>query len=215
MIQATKASVVTEFHKDALDVRKMELEFYLMVFDKLSTISSLLAGFASSALMVAIPRRNNPYLVTMFLLSTGSALGSHLLVVIVTTMCTMWGPGYALKGEDAAFVDRACNILETTRMSMERFFIFGLVCYFTSSILVVWLLFDWVGCITVTIILSFIIVLLVCKSMTIYRVLHSYPTKTSSEMKFDRVKNIGHLMGDATGTLTAEGGVSASFATKI
>merc|ERR1719491_2250814 len=118
------ASVVTSFHKHALDVRKLELDYYLMVFDKLSTISSLLAGFASTALMVGIPRKDNPYLVTLFLLSTGSALGSHLLVVVVTTMCTMWGPGHALRGKDAGYVDNAVFILDTTRDSMERFFMF-------------------------------------------------------------------------------------------
>merc|ERR1719399_390181 len=126
MIQASKANVVTAFHKQALEVRKLELDYYLMVYDKLSQISSLLAGFASSALMVGIPRSDNPYLVTLFLLSTGSALGSHLLVVVVTTMCTMWGPGHALKGEDAGYVDHAVYVLDSTKDSMERFFMFGL-----------------------------------------------------------------------------------------
>lgn len=66
MLQANKATVFTGFHKDTLEVRKMELDYYLMVFDKLSSISALLAGFASSALMIGIPRRDNPYLVTLF-----------------------------------------------------------------------------------------------------------------------------------------------------
>jgi len=54
MIQATKASVVTEFHLSSLEARSMELDYFLMVFDKLSSTASLLAGFASSALMVGI-----------------------------------------------------------------------------------------------------------------------------------------------------------------
>merc|ERR1719388_508256 len=136
MIQATKASVVTEFHLSSLDIRNRELDYFLMVFDKLSSISSLLAGFASSALMVGIPRRDNPYLVAMFLVCTGSALGSHLLVVIVATMCIMWGPGKALRGEDATAVDYTIDLLEATQVMTQRFFVFGLVCYFTSSILV-------------------------------------------------------------------------------
>mmetsp|Transcript_28285 Transcript_28285/g.64062 ORF Transcript_28285/g.64062 Transcript_28285/m.64062 type:complete len:213 (+) Transcript_28285:107-745(+) len=212
MIQANKATLVASFHQQTLQVRKMELDYYLMVFDKLSSISSLLAGFASSALMIGIPRRDNPYLVTLFLLSTGSALGSHLLVVIVTTMCIMWGPGHALRGEDASFVDNAVNIMDTTKQSMEKFFLFGLVCYFTSSILVVWLLFDFNGSLVVSGIFLAILVWLYVKSMKIYRVL--LPRKTlSGHVKFNRVKNIGELMGD--GTLMAEGGVSAQFATRI
>lgn len=98
MIQANKANVVTDFHLKALNIRNRELDYFLMVFDKMSSISSLLAGFASSALMVGIPRRDNPYLVALFLVSTGCALGAHLLVVIISTMCTMWGPKGAAWG---------------------------------------------------------------------------------------------------------------------
>lgn len=213
MLQANKATLVTGFHKETLEVRKMELDYYLMVFDKLSSISSLLAGFASSALMVGIPRRDNPYLVTLFLLSTGSALGAHLLVVIVTTMCIMWGPGHALRGEDASYVDNAVFILDTTKTSMEKFFIFGLVCYFTSSILVVWLLFDPMGAVTVSAIFLVILIWMYCKSVRIANKL--LPKKfVSGHVKFNRVSNIGHLMGDSTGALHGDN-ISATFATNI
>lgn len=212
MLQASKASAVTEFHKNTLEVRKMELDYYLMVFDQLSTISSLLAGFASSALMVPIPRKDNPYIVTLFLLSTGSALGSHLLVVIVTTMCIMWGPGHALRGEDASYVDNAVFVLDTTKDSMERFFIFGLICYLASSVLVVWLLFDLRGAITVSVIFAFITIWMVTKSVRIAQ--HLLPGKyVSGHVKFNRIKNVGRLMGDHT--LQATGGVSAAFASRI
>mmetsp|Transcript_159459 Transcript_159459/g.487948 ORF Transcript_159459/g.487948 Transcript_159459/m.487948 type:complete len:213 (-) Transcript_159459:97-735(-) len=212
MLQANKAKLVAGFHQQTLEVRKMELDYYLMVFDKLSSISSLLAGFASSALMIGIPRRDSPYLVTMFLLSTGSALGSHLLVVIVTTMCIMWGPGHALRGEDASFVDNAVYILDTAKRSMEKFFMFGLVCYFTSSILVVWLLFDFQGSVTVSIIFGVLLIWLFCKSRKIYTVLQ--PDKyVSGHVNFNRVRNIGELMGDTS--LSANTGVSAAFASRI
>ncbi|CAJ1341809.1 unnamed protein product [Effrenium voratum] len=100
MIQANKATVVTEFHKQALEVRNMELEYYLLVFDKISTISALLAGFASTAVQVEVPKDAAPPLKTLYLLSAASALGAHLLVVVVCTMCTMWGPGHALRGQE-------------------------------------------------------------------------------------------------------------------
>lgn len=214
MLQAKKATVVTDFHRDALDVRSLELDYYMMVFDKLSTISALLAGFASAALMIGIPRRDNPYLVTLFLLSTGSALGAHLLVVIVTTMCIMWGPGYALRGEDASFVDNAVYILDSMMTSMEKFFMFGLVCYFTSSILVVWLLFDPIGSVTVTVIFMFFMTWLYCKSARISRTLQP-ERKASGRVNFNRVTNVGHLMGDMSGTLHGVGQVSTAFASQI
>merc|ERR1719382_1125173 len=123
-------------------------------------------------------------------------------------MCIMWGPGHALRGTDTSFVSNAVEILETTKGSMEKFFLFGLVCYFTSSILVVWLLFDVPGSVTVSIIFAFITMWLFAKSMKISNAL--LPGKfVSGDVKFNRVKNVGELMGD--GTLSAAGGVSAAF----
>eukprot|EP00440_Ansanella_granifera_P039906 gb/GFBE01043281.1/.p1 GENE.gb/GFBE01043281.1/~~gb/GFBE01043281.1/.p1 ORF type:complete len:214 (+),score=38.78 gb/GFBE01043281.1/:1-642(+) len=213
MIQASKATVITEFHQETIEVRNMELEYYLMVFDKISSMSSVLAGFASSALQVEIPERTNPLLVITFLLSTACALGAHLLVVIVTTMCTMWGPGHALRGEDASYVDNAVFILDKTKKHMEKFFFFGLLCYFSSCILVVCLLFDHQGRIIVISIFSVALVWLFCKIVSIRNAL--LPDQfVSGHIKFNRVKNIGELMRSDT-ALTAERGASAAFASNI
>lgn len=145
MIQANKATVVTEFHKETLEVRNMELEFYLMVFERISTISALLAGFASTAIQVEVPEESSPVLKTCYLLFAASALGAHLLVVVVCTMCTMWGPGHALRGKDASCVDHALAVLESAERQMEMFFFFGLISYFLSCIFLVCLLFDLKG----------------------------------------------------------------------
>lgn len=212
MIQANKANVVTGFHLKALNIRNRELDYFLMVFDKMSSISSLLAGFASSALMVGIPRRDNPYLVALFLVSTGCALGAHLLVVIISTMCTMWGPGKALRGEDSTSVDYAIYIMEQTQMKTMRFFFFGLICYFVSSILVVWLLFDARGSCIVTTIYFLLVAWLWQKSVVIYHALNPRMV-VSGRIKGNPVKNVGELMGDER--LSGETGVTASFATHI
>jgi len=212
MIQANKAKVITGFHLTSLNIRQYELDFFLMVFDKLSSISSLLAGFASSALMVGLPRKDNPYLVALFLLVTGCAFGAHLLVVIVATMCIMWGPGKALRGEDATSMDWAIYILEQTQIMTQRYFLFGLVCYFVSSIVVVWLLFDLRGSVIITGVFGVIMVWLLCKSHVIYMTLCPHQV-VSGRLKGNPVKNVGELMGDER--LTAETGVSTAFATHI
>lgn len=212
MIQATKAKVVTHFHLTSLNIRNFELEYFLMVFDKLSSISSLLAGFASSALMVGIPRKDNPILVVVFLITTSSAFGAHLLVVIVATMCIMWGPGKALRGEDATSMDWAIYILEQTQITTQRYFIFGLVCYFISSVVVVWLLFDLRGAMVITTIFGCIMVWLFCKSQSIYTAL-SPQQVVSGRLKGNPIKDVGELMGDQR--LAGETGVSCAFATHI
>eukprot|EP00397_Hematodinium_sp_SG-2012_P039983 GEMP01043746.1.p1 GENE.GEMP01043746.1~~GEMP01043746.1.p1 ORF type:complete len:214 (+),score=13.03 GEMP01043746.1:115-756(+) len=213
MIQARKALCITGFHLKSLNIRNAELDYFLMVFDRLSQISSLLAGFASSALMVGIPRRQSPFLVSSFLIVTGSALGSHLLVVIVATMCTMWGPGKVLRGRDVVSVNYAITILERYLTTCIRFFIFGLTCYFVSSILVVWLLFNLRGCIIITIVYAILTSWLFQKSVVIYTTLNPDAKMVSGRLRGNPVKNVGELMGDAT--LDGRGGVSAAFATHI
>eukprot|EP00931_Biecheleriopsis_adriatica_P079404 TRINITY_DN52801_c0_g1_i1.p1 TRINITY_DN52801_c0_g1~~TRINITY_DN52801_c0_g1_i1.p1 ORF type:complete len:214 (-),score=37.88 TRINITY_DN52801_c0_g1_i1:99-740(-) len=213
MIQATKATVITDFHQQTVEVRNMELEYYLMVFDKLSSMASVLAGFASSALETPVPERTNPFMTITFLLSTACALGAHLLVVIVTTMCTMWGPGHALRGQDASYVDNAVFILEKTKKHMEKFFFFGLLCYWASSMTVVCLLFDYKGKVTVMSIFVVMLIWLPCKISRIRNALIP-EAFVSGHIKFNRVKNIGELMG-SDGSLNAENGVSAAFATNI
>lgn len=212
MIQSKKARVVTGFHQSSLEIRKLELDYFLMVFDKLSTIASLLAGFASSALMVDIPRGRNPFIVTLFLISTSSALGSLLLVVVVATMCTMWGPGRALIGSDAKCMEEAVEILQERKDGMERFFFFGLVCYFTSSILAVWILFNQTEALFVTTIMGSMIAWMVWKSFIISSVLNPGGHVTGRVL-FNPVVNVGDLMGDSR--LDARNGISVGFADKI
>ena len=145
----------------------MELEFYLMVFERISTISALLAGFASTAIQVEVPEESSPLLKTCYLLFAASALGAHLLVVVVCTMCTMWGPGHALRGKDAGCVDHALTVLESAERQMEMFFFFGLISYFLSCIFLVCLLFDLKGRILVC---SIFLVTLVWLSLKVVKI---------------------------------------------
>mmetsp|Transcript_24022 Transcript_24022/g.55707 ORF Transcript_24022/g.55707 Transcript_24022/m.55707 type:complete len:212 (+) Transcript_24022:110-745(+) len=211
MIQANKASVVTEFHKDTLEVRNMELDYYLLVFDRISSISALLAGFASTAMQVEVPS-TQPAVKTGYLLSSALSLGAHLLVVVVCTMCTMWGPGHALRGQDATYVENAVAVLDVARNNMEMFFFFGLICYFLSCVLLVCLLFDMKGRILVCSIFGVTMIWLAWKVTKIRKVF--MPQRfTSGHLNFHRVKSVSELMGDTA--LTAERGVSTQFATDI
>ena len=87
MIQANKGNVLTEFHKASLDIRYKELEYFVGVFRRMADISSMLAGFASSAMILSVPRSENPWIVVAFLIFTGSAMGMNLLVILIATLC--------------------------------------------------------------------------------------------------------------------------------
>mgnify|MGYP002803624034 CR=1 FL=1 len=169
MLQANKGSVISKFHKTSLEIRNMELTYYLTVFNRLSSISSILAGFASSALTMSVPGWEDSLLVTSFLVFTSSAFGMNLLVILIATLCNLWGPGKALRGADQAHLHQAIEVLEQAQKEAMRFFVIGLFCYFISTILVVWLFFDKMGALMTTVILIFFCFLLIRQSLVIRR----------------------------------------------
>mmetsp|Transcript_34095 Transcript_34095/g.63641 ORF Transcript_34095/g.63641 Transcript_34095/m.63641 type:complete len:198 (-) Transcript_34095:3-596(-) len=169
MLQANKGNVISKFHKTSLEIRNHELNYYLGAFNRLSAISSILAGFASSALTMSVPSWEDSLLVMAFLIFTGSAFGMNLLVILIATLCNLWGPGKALRGADHAHLHQAIAVLEQAQKEAMRFFIMGLFCYFISTILVVWLLFDKMGALITTVILICFCLMLVRQSLVIRR----------------------------------------------
>ncbi|CAK9099023.1 unnamed protein product [Durusdinium trenchii] len=188
MLQANKGNVISKFHKTSLEIRNMELTYYLTVFNRLSSISSILAGFASSALTMSVTTRplhgfrnvcstffgkvpgwEDSLLVMAFLIFTSSAFGMNLLVILIATLCNLWGPGKALRGADQAHLHQAIDVLEQAQKEAMRFFVIGLFCYFISTILVVWLFFDKMGALMTTIILILFCFMLIRQSLVIRR----------------------------------------------
>lgn len=144
MIQANKADLLTCVHLGSTEVRYMEIEYFLMVFAKLTAIAGLLAGFASTALISETEdRRENYVLHIVYILSTGAALGLMLLVLLISTLCTLWAPGLALRGNGQNALNEAVNIMEKHADTSFRYFVTGLGCYLFSSILSTWILFSF------------------------------------------------------------------------
>ncbi|OEH76892.1 hypothetical protein cyc_00152 [Cyclospora cayetanensis] len=101
----------------------------------ITKIASLLAGFASAALMQAAgvtPEYKRLHL--LHVLATGGALGIMLLVLLISTFCSMWGPGLALRGCGAASVSKAVQVMDTAQQTTLRLFNWGLLCYVLSSV---------------------------------------------------------------------------------
>merc|ERR1719168_465524 len=169
MIQANKGSVIINFHKTSLHIRYKELQYFLGVFNRMSGVSGLLAGFASSAMMLSVPRWENPWLVVAFLIFTGSAFGMNLLVILIATLCCLWGPGKALRGDDSFHLHETIEILERQQQIAMRFFVMGLFSYFISSIMVTWLFFDNLGAWLSTTLLTVALFMLVRQSLVIRR----------------------------------------------
>lgn len=183
MIQANKGNVLAAFHKSSLGIRWFELEYFTMVFEKMSSVSGMLATFASSAMMLSVPRWESPWIVCLFLIFTGSALGFHLLVILISTLCCLWGPGKVLRGDDPSHVHETINILEESQQTAMRFFVLGLFCYFISSILVAWLFFDRIGAIITTGLLATFLWLIAIQSIDLRRSFMTSKPFTSGKLR--------------------------------
>merc|ERR1719375_3062846 len=120
-------------------------------------------------MMLSVPRWENPWVVVAFLIFTGSAFGMNLLVILIATLCNLWGPGKALRGNDSVHLHDAIDILERQQQMAMRFFVMGLFSYFISSIMVSWLFFDKTGAILTTVLLALFLFLLVRQSLVIRR----------------------------------------------
>merc|ERR1719215_928231 len=172
-----------------MNIRYKELQYFLGVFNRMSTISGLLAGFASSAMMLSVPRWENPWVVVAFLIFTGCAFGMNLLVILISTLCCLWGPGKALRGNDSIHLHDAIDILEKQQQMAMRFFVMGLFSYFISSIMVTWLFFDRLGAAISTVLLSVFLFLMVKQSLVIRRAFITTTPFTTGFLRGNPVRN--------------------------
>merc|ERR1719361_231865 len=86
-------------------------------------------------MMLSVPRWENPWMVVAFLIFTGCAFGMNLLVILIATLCCLWAPGKALRGQNSEDLSHAIGVLEGQQQTAMRFFIMGLFSYFISSMM--------------------------------------------------------------------------------
>lgn len=194
MIQANKGQVISKFHKTSMEIRYKELKYFLGVFNRMSAISGLLAGFASSAMMLSVPRWEDPWLVVAFLIFTGSAFGMNLLVILIATLCCLWGPGRALRGNEPGYLHETIDILEHKQQVAMRFFMMGLFSYFVSAIMVTWVFFDSLGALLSTILVTGFLFVVVRQSIMIRRTfLAAQPYTTTGFIRGNPVAQVNRF----------------------
>lgn len=186
MLQATKANVLVQYHKRSLNIRYKELEYFLEVFEMLTGISELLSGFAASAMCLEVEtkRQNVGLAKELFLIAAGCAFGCNLLVILIASLCQLWGPGRALRGDGSEHLHDTVDFLEKMMRVSMMFFLAGLLSYFCSTFMIVWLQYDTLGCWIVVSMLAVFTILILFESMRVRRVFLS-----------DRFAN-GRLLGN-------------------
>jgi len=105
--------------------------------------AALLSGFAYNGIIqVDIPTDQSDWLKTLYLCVTTAAMGFELIAVLNSTLCSMLGPGLALRGPDGSMHRAVDGLMLEYRLTF-LFFTAGLVMFHISALLFAWLEFSW------------------------------------------------------------------------
>ncbi|KAJ1637214.1 hypothetical protein T492DRAFT_954666 [Pavlovales sp. CCMP2436] len=154
MLHADKRALEQNLKVNLLRIREKELRFYTDNCVAIGTQASLLSGFAYSGLIqIVIPEGRNDTLITAYLCVTVTAMGLELIAVINAMLCSMLGPGLALRGPDGSMHRAVDEMLEEYRLTFF-FFGIGLVAFHFSAILFAWVEFIWTVALAMSVVLS-------------------------------------------------------------
>jgi len=143
MLFADKRALETNLQVSLLKIREKELQFYTQNCIAIGTQAALLSGFAYNGIIqVDIPTDSPDWLKTMYLCVTTAAMGFELIAVLNSTLCSMLGPGLALRGPDGSMHRAVDGLMLEYRLTF-LFFTAGLVAFHVSALLFAWLEFSW------------------------------------------------------------------------
>jgi len=143
MLYADKRALETNLQVSLLKIREKELAFYTQNCIAIGTQAALLSGFAYNGIIqVDIPSEAADWLKTLYLVVTTAAMGFELIAVLNSTLCSMLGPGLALRGPDGSMHRAVDGLMLEYRLTF-LFFTMGLVAFHVSALLFAWLEFSW------------------------------------------------------------------------
>jgi len=100
-------------------------------------------------------------------------MGFGLLTIIVAALCSMLGPGLALRGsEGAVSMHKAVDAMKEESMQCFYFFICQLLFFHISSFLLMWVLYTKEVAIMVNIVLAIFLVAFIANGLEIANKLH-------------------------------------------
>jgi len=151
MLYADKRALETNLQVSLLKIREKELQFYTQNCIAIGTQAALLSGFAYNGIIqVDIPSESSDWLKTSYLCVTTMAMGFELIAVLNSTLCSMLGPGLALRGPDGSMHRAVDGLMLEYRLTF-LFFTMGLIAFHGSALLFAWLEFSWPVALAMTI----------------------------------------------------------------
>lgn len=108
-----------------------------------------------------------------YLASTTLAMGFGLLTIITSSLCSMLGPGLALRGSEGALsMHKAVDTMKDESTNCFYFFMLQLLFFHISSFLLMWMIYSAPIAIVVNIVLLIFLVVFVVNGLDIVQKLH-------------------------------------------
>ncbi|KAH0473257.1 MAG: hypothetical protein KVP17_004406 [Porospora cf. gigantea B] len=149
MLQLEKNLLVTSATKRQVEIHQLELDWYTNNYSTLSTHSALFVGFSFAQMTAETPENVAGSTMSLFMALTTASLGFHLVVVISSAFCCMFGPGMALRGDlGCQSVSLAVANMRAGQKTVFTLFLLGMICFFLSNAVQLHLLYgSFVGAI--------------------------------------------------------------------
>jgi len=144
MLHIQKNNLVTNVAKQQVEIRQMEVDWYIGCYSTMTGQATMLAGFAFAQLTTPMPEEPEPGLALQFwyLFLTCMAIGLELSAIILSAFLCVWAPSLALRGKGgAADLHRAVDCLRDYQFMVFIYFVSGWFVFFVSNILQVWIYF--------------------------------------------------------------------------
>jgi len=132
--------------QQVLEVQYAEITHFKDNFTLMATVSALLAGFVFmvfglEAEQIGEYSKVHATSVAYMVAATGS-LCANVLVVCLSTLASMLGPGLALRGPEGS-VARALEGMRDEHDRVVRLFLFGVYSFFCTVVCLAWFEYEW------------------------------------------------------------------------
>lgn len=171
MLSAQKALLQASVQEQGAQLQSQELQYFSANFSMISTMASVIAGFAFSGLLIG-PDYDGPWLTTRKSSNTNStviglyygfastAIGLCLLSCIICTVINVRGAGLALRGPDGS-LKRAVDSMRLYQRCALVFLSFGVISFHIEGMLYAWLELELQSTVVVvTTVLSLVLVVM-------------------------------------------------------
>jgi hypothetical protein len=220
MLHADKGAFLSSVQRDAVQLHKQELEYFMLRYVALATVSSILVGFCWMGLIKSgelfraacssvadelthvgcdgntTAHHRDPNLVAAFYVADSLALVVSLYNFSLCAFITIYGYGYALRGP-AGSLARSVAVFLKHRTETLVTFVASIVLLMIAAAILTWLKVTWWGLIAAAV-FALALLLGAAKVNALYRTLRIGKEVVGGEMKLVHANSDGGIALEET-----------------